>query len=297
MVRFLKDADLARFQSASRRTFTHTRVLPNSAPATCLPLFPRSISRSTPSDRSSDKTWPTVRTPPRPRRFRLGTCETRCTSCSSASLGSSAGIADQTASSSTANPNIHHRARFVVSLIDRAVDFVPLPAPRARVAFKRTSTSPALAVGSGAETCSIRDRRAPSVARHRDRAACASSPLVARRPSPVRVASARVRRASSDLAPDRARALVARPSFARRRRGSSRVVARRVDRVARVVVDAPPPPCPPSPVSSSRASSSSLDIVARACGFADVARRRRATSLGVRPTGLCRARGQTVAGF
>ena len=27
MVRFLKDADLARFQSASRRTFTHTRVL------------------------------------------------------------------------------------------------------------------------------------------------------------------------------------------------------------------------------------------------------------------------------
>ena len=295
MVRFLKDADLARFQSASRRTFTHTRVLPNSAPATCLPLFPRSISRSTPSDRSSDKTWPTVRTPPRPRRFRLGTCETRCTSCSSASLGSSAGIADQTASSSTANPNIHHRARFVVSLIDRAVDFVPLPAPRARLAFKRTSTSPALAVASGAETCSIRDRRAPSVARHRDRAAVASSPLVARRPSPVRVASARVRRASSDLAPDRARALVPRPSFARRRRGSSRVVARRASIVSRASSSTRLLASPPSPVSSSRASSSSLDIAprVRVCGRRA---RRRASSWVSDDRFLCRV-GKQLQGF
>ena len=162
MVRFLKDADLARFRSASRRTFTHTRVLPNSAPATCLPLFPRSISRSTLSDRWSDKTWPTVRTLPRPRRFRLGTCETRCTSCSSASLGSSAGIADQTASSSTVNPNIHHRARIVVSLIDRAVISSPSP-PLARASPSNAPPRPPRSPSAPAPKPARFARRAPSV--------------------------------------------------------------------------------------------------------------------------------------
>ena len=48
-----------------------------------------------------------VRTLPRPHRFQPDTCGTRCISCSSAWLGSSAEIADRTASSST----VHSRTR------------------------------------------------------------------------------------------------------------------------------------------------------------------------------------------
>jgi len=263
MVRFLKDADLARFRSASRRTFTHTRVLPNSAPATCLPLFPRSISRSTPSDRSNDKTWPTVRTPPRPRRFRLGTCETRCTSCSSASLGSSAGIADQTASSSTANPKIHHRARSS-SVSSIAPSFRPPPrpsraprlqthlrVPRARRRLRRRNLLDSRFARRQSRVRSRAARRRPSRASFPPFARLRARPRASSTSTPIAVL---------------ARAVVARRRRVVARRRASRVASRARRRTSSSVSSVA--------VSSSRASSSSLDIVvARACGFADARRR------------------------
>jgi len=149
------------------------------------------------------------------------------------------------------NPNIHHRARIVVSLIDRAVISSPSP-PLARASPSNAPPSPPRSPSAPAPKPARFARRAPSVpiiAIPSFASSSSSGRPLPSRPSPSVVA----RR------PPRPRSR-ARPRF-RARRSPARAVlalcARASIAEARVVVDAPPRRVPsPAPALLPRRSTS-----------------------------------------